>query len=95
MADNTDFYKKIEYLFFCKGRKVKRKMFAQKVFAPIATGFMQHMKEKIYERESMHPMKMLTKECPADLAMRVQTPIRSHPHDHYFMHITTTGFCMV
>ena len=70
-------------------------MFAQKVFAPISAGLMQHVKEKIYERESMRPMKMVTKEFPADLATRVQMMDMSHPHDKYFMHITTSGFYMV
>ena len=44
-------------------------MFAQKVFAPITTGIMQHVKEKIYQRESMRPTKMLTKDYPTDLVM--------------------------
>lgn len=54
-------------------------MFAQKVLATFATGLMQHVKEKrIYEPDSMRPMKMLTKDlkdCPADLAMQTHTQL--------------------
>ena len=50
-------------------------MFAQKMFAPITTGIMQQVKEKIYERESISQTKMLTKDCPADLAMQTPTQL--------------------
>ena len=52
-------------------------MFAQKVLATFVTALMQHVKEKrIYEPDSMRPIKMLTKDlknCPADLAMQTTT----------------------